>query len=76
MRIAVCDDCREDLIQMKTYLIGHAVELFADVEEKKLSFDLYLLDIYIEGSINGIELAKNSGAGIELLILLNGIFWQ
>ncbi len=65
MRIAVCDDCREDLIQMKTYLVGHAVEMYlsaaellADVEEKKLSFDLYLLDIYIEDSINGIELAK------------------
>ncbi len=65
MRIAVCDDCPEDVRQMKVYLAGHTVgvylratELLADVEEKKLHFDLYLLDIYIEESMNGIELAE------------------
>lgn len=65
MKIAICDDCREDIQQVKAFLQGHDVriyfqarELLADVEEKQLHFDLYLLDIYIEDSMNGIELAK------------------
>lgn len=65
MRIAVCDDCQEDMNRIKTYLAGHTVvtyldaaELLSDVKEKELYFDLYLLDIYIDNSMNGIELAK------------------
>lgn len=65
MRIAVCDDCQEDMLRIKTFLQGHDVrtylraeELLADVEEKQLCFDLYLLDIYIEDSMSGIKLAE------------------
>ncbi len=65
MRIAVCDDCQEDIIQMKILLQGHDVrtyfraeELLADVDEKQIHFELYLLDIYIEDSMSGIELAE------------------
>ncbi len=65
MKIAVCDDCQEDMQRMEAFLQGHDVrtyfraeELLADVEEKRLHFDLYLLDIYIEDSMNGIEMAK------------------
>lgn len=65
MKIAVCDDCQEDIQILKSYLAGHAVstycraeQLLVDVEEIGIHFDLYLLDIYIEDSINGIGLAK------------------
>jgi len=65
MRIAVCDDCKEDALQLKAYLVGNDVRMYACAEELltvveggQLHFDLYLLDIYIEESINGIELAK------------------
>lgn len=65
MRIAVCDDCQEDVRRMTEYLQGNDVstyfraeELLADVEDKNIQFDLYLLDIFIEDSMNGIELAK------------------
>lgn len=65
MNIAVCDDCREDVQHVKVFLQGHEVktyfkaeDLLEDVEEKRIHFDLYLLDIYIEGSMSGIELAE------------------
>lgn len=65
MRIAVCDDCPEDMRQIKNYLAGHmvetylrAAELLTDVEEKGIQFDLYLLDIYMEDSMSGLELAE------------------
>ncbi len=65
MRIAVCDDCQEDIQQIKAFLqehdvrtYGRAEELLGDVEGKQLHFDLYLLDIYMEDSMNGIELAE------------------
>ncbi|MCM1272503.1 MAG: LytTR family DNA-binding domain-containing protein [Clostridium sp.] len=65
MRIAVCDDCQEDVRSIKIFLQGNDVrtyfqaeELLSDVEERQLSFDLYLLDIYMEHSMGGIELAK------------------
>lgn len=64
MRIAVCDDCREDAIYLKALLkennvkiYTNAEEFLSDIEEKQLRFDLYMLDIFIEDSINGIELA-------------------
>ncbi|MCM1273710.1 MAG: LytTR family DNA-binding domain-containing protein [Clostridium sp.] len=65
MRIAVCDDCQEDVRSIKIFLQGNDVrtyfraqDLLLDVEERQLYFDLYLLDIYIDHSMDGIELAK------------------
>ncbi len=64
MRIAVCDDCMEDALILKKFLEGHEVSVYsdadsllADVENKKIQYDLYLLDIFMEESMNGIELA-------------------
>lgn len=65
MRIAVCDDCMEDALSLKKYLRGQEVSIYSDaeslltdVEEKSRQYDLYLLDIFMEGSMNGVELAK------------------
>lgn len=65
MRIAVCDDCMEDALSLKKFLGGHearvysdANSLLADVEENKIQYDLYLLDIFMAESINGIRLAE------------------
>lgn len=64
MKIAVCDDCQEDALRLRNLLEGQDVRLYADagqlladVEERDMRFDLYLLDIYMEGSTGGIELA-------------------
>lgn len=64
MKIAVCDDCQEDSVLLMGFLAGHdarrysdAEELLADVEQHNIHFDLYLLDIYMEDSMGGIELA-------------------
>ncbi len=64
MRIAVCDDCMEDALSLKKLLEGHEVSMYsgaeyllADIENKKIQYDLYLLDIFMEESMNGIELA-------------------
>ena len=64
MKIAICDDCREDILRLKSFLLGHeirvyscAYELLSDVKEENVSFDLYFLDIFMD-SVNGIELAK------------------
>ncbi|MDE6517396.1 MAG: LytTR family DNA-binding domain-containing protein [Acetatifactor sp.] len=65
MKIAVCDDCMVDALSLKRFLGGHEVKVYydadsllADVEENKMQYDLYLLDIFIEESINGIRLAE------------------
>lgn len=65
MKIAVVDDCREDAYNIKNMLCGHEVSLYfdaksllADVDQKENAYDLYLLDIYIEGAMSGIELAQ------------------
>lgn len=65
MRIAVCDDCMEDALSLKDYLDGQEVSIYsdaesllADVEGRNRQYDLYLLDIFMEESMNGIELAK------------------
>lgn len=65
MRIAICDDCVEDALSLKKYLDGqeaviytNAESLLADIENKKRQYDLYLLDIFIEESMSGIELAE------------------
>lgn len=72
MRIVVCDDCYEDALYLKSLLMGHRIEIYtsadsllADVDCSKLYYDLYLLDIYIGGSINGIELARRIRAQCE-----------
>ncbi|MCI8781383.1 MAG: response regulator transcription factor [Lachnospiraceae bacterium] len=65
MRIAVCDDSFRDILYMRAFMSGHdvsmysdAASLLSDLESKKALYDLYLLDIYIDDSMNGIELAK------------------
>lgn len=65
MKIAVCDDCREDALHLRSFLNGHDIrvyssagQLLTDTEKNQIHFDLYLLDIYIEDSLNGIELGK------------------
>ncbi len=65
MQIAVCDDCMEDVLSLDRFLESHEVSayndadsLLADIENKKIQFDLYLLDIFMEVSMNGIELAE------------------
>lgn len=64
MQIAVCDDCMEDVLSLKKLLEGHEVivysdadSLLADIDNKGIQYDLYLLDIFIEESMNGLELA-------------------
>lgn len=64
MRIAVCDDCMEDALALKRYAGGQEVGIYSDAESlladmdvKKIRYDLYLLDIFMEGSMDGIELA-------------------
>ncbi len=76
MQIAICDDCREDALVLRSFLDGHQVNIFssaedllAEQERNNLRFDLYLLDIYMNTTINGIQLAKqiraqNEDAGI------------
>ena len=64
MRIAICDDCREDALQMKAQLEGHNVTVYENGEqllqavgEEYCQYVLYLLDIYL-GAMDGIELAR------------------
>lgn len=72
MRIAVCDDCRQDACAIRDLLSGQEVKLYgnaesllADVGQGGKHFDLYLLDIFMENSMNGIELAGKLRAGDE-----------
>lgn len=65
MRIAVCDDCMEDALSLKKHLSGQEVSIYfdaesllADIENKKNQYDLYLLDIFMQESMNGIQLAE------------------
>lgn len=65
MRIAVCEDCMEDTLLLKRFLGGHAVSIYSDacsllddIKDKKIQFDLYLLDIFMEDSMSGIDLAE------------------
>ncbi len=64
MRIAICDDSAQDAMALQRLLAGHEVSVYsdsdsllADIEEKKMRHDLYLLDIFMGDSMNGIELA-------------------
>lgn len=65
MRIAICDDDRRDACSMCDMLDGQEVKLYdcaesllADIRQRGVHYDLYLLDIYIEDSMNGLELAQ------------------
>ena len=64
MEIAVYDDCYEDALYLKTFLKGQSVRIYSDsdclildIKENGRHFDLYLLDIFMERAMNGIELA-------------------
>ena len=64
MRIAVCEDCMEDTLLLKHFLGGHNVSIYSDtysllddIDNNKVQFDLYLLDIFMEESMSGLELA-------------------
>ncbi len=66
MRIAICDDCREDALYLNSLLMRHEVAIFSDtkilleeIERMSGRYDLYLLDIYMGNSAEGISLAKN-----------------
>jgi len=55
----------EDVQTLKKCLEEHEVSVYSDadsllidIEKKKIQYDLYLLDIFIEESMNGIELAR------------------
>lgn len=65
MRIAVCDDYMDDALLLQNNLRGQEVNIYSDAEslwtdvgEKNRQYDLYMLDIFMEGSMNGLELAK------------------
>lgn len=69
MKIALCDDCREDALYLKNFLGRQDVSIYSDagsllfdIEENDMQYDLYLLDIYMddfsENPMDGIELAK------------------
>lgn len=65
MRIAVCDDCMDDALSIKKFLEDHEVSIYsdadsllADIENKMMRYDLYLLDIFMGESMNGIKLAE------------------
>lgn len=67
MRIAICDDCRQDALRLQALLKGNhdtvlysgTEQLLTEVEDRKKRYDLYLLDIYMDkDDMSGIELAK------------------
>lgn len=64
MKTAIYDDCLDDALALKAFLGGHETKIYSDADSiltdmrrKEMRYDLYLLDIYIEGSLDGIELA-------------------
>ncbi len=65
MLIAICDDQQEDAMYLKGLLEEHQVriffsgeELLKNIEDNGSKFELFLLDICMDTSMNGIELAK------------------
>ncbi|MCI8482811.1 MAG: response regulator transcription factor [Lachnospiraceae bacterium] len=67
MKIAICDDCRQDALHLKTLLNGkhdtvfysNTKQLLTEVKEEGKHYDLYLIDIYMQpNDMNGIELAE------------------
>lgn len=81
MQIAVCDDVLEDALYLKGLLRGHETAIYsrtdrllADIAGKKVHYDLYLLDIYMD-SVDALEkgFAEISMDGIELAKKLRAI---
>lgn len=65
MKIAICDDDRKDAERLKSFLPEHNVraytdggKLLGDLEKHQIHYDLYLLDIFLEDSLDGLELAR------------------
>ena len=76
MRIAVCDDSRQDACAIRDLLGGQKVKLYsdaksllADVGQGGVHYDLYLLDIFMENSMSGLELARELRAMDETAAL-------
>lgn len=76
MRIAVCDDSHRDACAIRDLLEGQEVKLYdnaesllADVRQGGMRYDLYLLDIFMENSLNGLELAQALRAVDEAAVL-------
>lgn len=76
VRIAVCDDSRRDACAIRDLLEGQEVKLYdnaesllADVRQGGVNYDLYLLDIFMENSLNGLELAQALRAVDEAAVL-------
>ncbi len=76
VRIAVCDDSRRDACALRNLLEGQEVKLYdnaesllADVRQDGMRYDLYLLDIFMENSLNGLELAAALRAVDEASVL-------
>lgn len=65
MKVAICDDCREDAMRLKALLsenhdavlYSNASQLLESVKKQKKRYDLYLIDIYLD-TISGLELAE------------------
>lgn len=71
MRIAICDDCPEDAMYLKSFLGGQSVRIYsdtdsllADIEYKKMCYDLYLLDIFMEIRKDAREPVWTEGGGM------------
>lgn len=76
MRIAVCDDSRQDACAIRDLLEGQKVKMYgdaesllADVRQSGVHYDLYLLDIFMENSMSGLELAQELRATDETAVL-------
>lgn len=76
VRIAVCDDSHQDACAIRDLLEGQEVKLYdnaesllADVRQGGMRYDLYLLDIFMENSLNGLELAAALRAVDEAAVL-------
>lgn len=76
VRIAVCDDSHRDAWAIRELLEGQEVKLYdnaesllSDVCQSGVHYDLYLLDIFMENSLNGLELAKALRAVDEAAVL-------
>ena len=73
MRIAICDDCMKDAALLKRFLGGLAASVYldagsllADLKDKNIKFDLYLLDIFMGNATDGNAMDGNAMDGIEL----------
>lgn len=76
MDIAICDDQKSDIaVLLQTLVHNHRISyytsaeaLLIDLEESKKHFDLYFLDIYMDG-MDGITLARHIRALYEDALL-------